>query len=117
MNSVMKLALAAVGTMAVTQAAAEITFYEHEDFRGRTFSSSRDIPNFQPKGFDDRASSVVVSNERWEVCEHADYRSCVILLPGRYHSLAEMGLNDKVSSARMLGKVSSRDDNRQESRR
>ncbi len=81
----------------------EIVFYEHSDFRGRAFAAQGDVVNFQSFGFNDRASSVVVLGERWEVCEHADFRgSCMVLRPGRYPSLAEMGMNNRISSVRAI---------------
>jgi uncharacterized protein YcfJ len=82
-------------------APAQITFYEGEDFRGRTFTTERQVGNFERVGFNDRASSVVVLGDRWEVCENAGFSGrCVVLRPGRYRSLAAMGLNDRISSVR-----------------
>jgi len=40
--------------------------------------------NFERYGFDERASSAVVSSERWEVCDDIRFRGrCVVLRPGR----------------------------------
>ena len=105
----MKLRLrTALGLAAVaiaTQAVAQVTFYENDNFRGRTFTTSRQIPNFDRFGFNDRASSVVVKRDRWEVCEDVRFNGrCVILRPGQYPSLAAMGLNDRVSSVRTVGR-------------
>jgi hypothetical protein len=45
------------------QAAAQVTFYESENFAGRTFTAQRQIGNLQQYGFNDRISSVrLVSN-------------------------------------------------------
>lgn len=86
-------------------AVAQVTFYEHEDYRGRAFASTAQVRNFQNYGFNDRASSVVVQRSRWEVCEDIQFRGrCVVLRPGRYPSLASMGLNDRVSSVRLIGR-------------
>jgi len=83
--------------------AAQITFYEHDYFQGRNFATEDQVGNFRRYGFNDRASSVVVVGDRWEVCQDADFNGrCVVLRPGRYPSLAAMGLNDRVSSARVL---------------
>ncbi len=91
----------------------QITFYEHDDFRGRAFASEGDVPNFREFGFNDRASSVVVLGERWEACEHINFGGrCVILRPGRYPSLAAMGLNDQVSSVRAIHPTARFDDGR-----
>ena len=116
MNTKLKLALAA-GALAISaQAAADVTFYEHENFRGRSFSSGQPINNMQRSGFNDRASSVVVTGgrgDRWEVCSDRRFGGdCRVLRPGRYPSLASLGLNDRVSSARAVGRNASVDDGR-----
>ena len=90
--------------VAEAPAPAEITFYEHEDFRGRSFTTDKQIGNFERFGFNDRASSAVVTGERWEVCDDVRFGGrCRVLAPGRYPSLAAMGLNDRISSTRDAG--------------
>jgi hypothetical protein len=113
MNTLLRNALAVAGVLIATQASAEVTFYEHEGFKGRTFSTEKRIGDFERYGFNDRASSAVVQGERWEVCQDARFGGrCVILRPGRYASLGAMDLNDRVSSARMVGKNARFDDDR-----
>jgi hypothetical protein len=103
MNTVLRSALAAAGLAFATQAVAEITFYEHDGFQGRSFSTAKQVGNFEKFGFNDRASSVIVLHERWEVCQDARFGGqCVVLRPGRYPSLSAMGLNDRVSSVRIV---------------
>ncbi|HKX42890.1 MAG TPA: beta/gamma crystallin-related protein [Burkholderiaceae bacterium] len=81
----------------------QITFFEYEGFQGGAFSTDRDVPNFRQFGFNNRASSVMVLGERWEACEHSDFGGrCVILRPGRYPDLGSMGLNNQLSSVRLL---------------
>ncbi len=81
--------------------AAEITFYEHDAYRGRSFSSIQTIPNFADIGFNDRASSVIVRSGTWQICSDAFFRGrCVTLSRGEYPTLRSMDLNDLVSSAR-----------------
>lgn len=93
--------------------AAQIIFFEQENFQGRTFTTGRQVGNFERFGFNDRASSVEVLGERWEVCENAGFSGrCVVLRPGRYASLASMGLNDRVSSVRAVGGNTRIEDNR-----
>ncbi|HEX4780033.1 MAG TPA: beta/gamma crystallin-related protein, partial [Usitatibacter sp.] len=95
---------AVAGLVFTTQAAAEITFYEHDGLQGRSFSATRQVDNFQRNGFNDLASSVVVLMDRWEVCSDADFGGrCVVLRPGRYDSLSALGMNDRISSARIVG--------------
>ncbi|MET0518393.1 MAG: beta/gamma crystallin-related protein [Burkholderiaceae bacterium] len=98
------LTLIALGAAAIaSQASAQITFYERDGFHGRSFSTTRPVGNFDRVGFNDRASSVIVDSDRWEVCEDARYRGrCVVLRRGNYPDLASMGLNDRVSSVRLL---------------
>ena len=118
MNKNLKFALAAVALAFSAQAAADITFYEHEGFRGRSFSAGENVNNMNRSGFNDRASSVVVSESRWEVCSDRRFGGqCRVLRPGRYPSLASLGLNDRVTSARAVSRESRVDDRRYPSQR
>ena len=93
--------------------AAQVIFYERENFEGRTLTADAPIENLQRSGFNDSASSAVVLGERWEVCSDAGYRgNCVVLRPGRYASLAAMGLNNSISSLRTVQRDARIDDNR-----
>jgi uncharacterized protein YcfJ len=81
----------------------QVTFYENDNFRGRMFSTTSDVGDFRRVGFNDRASSVVVTGERWEACDDAGFGGrCVFLRPGNYPSLGAMGMNDRISSVRMI---------------
>lgn len=92
---------------------AQVTFYEHEGFGGRSFTTGQQIEDLRRFGFNDRASSAVVVGERWEVCDDDRFNGrCFVLRPGRYASLAAMGLNDRVSSMRAVGKDGRIDDHR-----
>ena len=103
MHAAIKGAMALAVAVVAGHAAAQVTFYENDNFQGRNFSTERQIGNFERFGFNDRASSVVVSSERWEVCDDFRFRGrCVVLRPGSYPSLQMMGLNDRVSSARIV---------------
>jgi hypothetical protein len=83
---------------------AQVTFYEHEGFNGRSFTTERAVENFKRVGFQNMASSVEVVGERWEVCENFGYSGrCMVLRPGRYPSFQSMGLNDQISSVRPVG--------------
>jgi uncharacterized protein YcfJ len=116
MNTLSKISLAVAGLALVTHAAAQITLYEHDGFEGRSFTTQDAVRNFERAGFNDRASSIIVRgerNERWEVCEDRRFSGhCVILRRGQYPSLAAMGLNDRVSSVRSVGRDAHVDDNR-----
>jgi uncharacterized protein YcfJ len=113
MKTLLKSALAMAGLAVAVQAGAQVTFYEHEGFQGRSFTTQRSVDNFQRFGFNDRASSVVVSRDRWEVCDAVRFAGrCVILRRGQYPSLAAMGLNDRVSSTRNVSPNARVDDGR-----
>ena len=113
MSALLKYVLWVAGLVVATQAAAQVTFYEGEDFRGRSFTTDRQVGNFAGIGFNDRASSVVVRRDRWEVCEDAQFGGrCVVLRPGSYPSLHAMGLDDRISSVRVMGRYAQVDDTR-----
>jgi len=104
MNAVMRSALAAAGLVLAASASAQITLYDNENFRGKSFTTQKQVDNIERYGFNDRASSVVVLVDRWEVCEDVRFGGkCVFLRPGQYASLAALGMNNKISSARMMG--------------
>jgi hypothetical protein len=101
----LKTVFALVTIAFAAQAAAQITLYEHEGFGGRPLSTGTQIDSLVDHGFNDRASSVVVTSGRWQICEHANFQGhCVYLRPGQYPSLAAMHLNDAPSSVRRVGR-------------
>ena len=103
MKTLLRGALACAAIALAGQASAQVTFYEEPNFQGRSFNSGQNVRNLGSYGFNDRSSSMIVLQNRWEVCEHADFNGqCVVLRPGRYPSLAAMGLNDRVSSMRAV---------------
>ena len=105
MKKTFAIALGLATLLLAQHAAAQLTFFEWDGFRGRSFVSDRSTANFAYYGFNDRASSAIVDRGRWEVCEDADFRGrCVILSPGQYPTLAAMGLNNRVSSSRRAPK-------------
>jgi uncharacterized protein YcfJ len=105
MKSLLRNVLATAAVGIATQAIAQVTFYEQDGFRGQSFTTARQVGNLERTGFNDRASSVVVLSNRWEVCEDVRFNGrCVVLRPGRYPSLAAMGLNDRVSSVRAVAR-------------
>ena len=113
MNTIFKTSLAIAAALLAAQASAQITFYETERFGGRSFTAQSDVRNFKRQGFNDRASSAVVRNNRWEVCEDVRYGGrCVVLRPGQYPTLQAMGLNDRVSSVRVVQRAARVDDDR-----
>ena len=113
MKTSLRYVFAASALAMAAQVMAQVTFYEHEGFGGRTFTTDKQVSNFAQFGFNDRSSSAVVSRGRWEACEDAQFGGrCVVLRPGRYPSLTALGLNDSISSVRMVARDVRVDDNR-----
>jgi hypothetical protein len=102
----MKRTLLAVALLAsfASASAAELTLFGRENFGGRRLAANDAIPNLANSGFNDRASSVIVRDGVWQLCDDAYFRgACVTLQPGRYPSLNAMGLGNRVSSVREVG--------------
>ncbi len=104
MNSTLKHAIGLTALACASQVAAQVTFYEREDFQGRSFTAQRPIGNFDRDGFGGRASSAIVRSDRWEVCEGVRFGGgCMVLRRGEYPTPASMGLGERVSSVRNIG--------------
>ncbi|MDP1926352.1 MAG: beta/gamma crystallin-related protein [Thiobacillus sp.] len=113
MNALLRIMLTVASVAIATQAAAQVTFYEHPGFEGRSFSTNKPVDNFTRQNFNDRASSVVVKGDRWEACENSRFGGrCVVLRPGNYPSLDAVGLDDRVSSVRAVNRNAQIDDRR-----
>ena len=106
--------LCTLGLLLTAPALSQITFYEGEDFHGRAFTTRDPVTDLSRRGFNDRASSVIVESGQWQVCDDAGYRGrCVQLRPGSYDSLSRMGFDNRLSSVRKVGNrrgADSRDD-------
>ena len=57
MSKMLRNLLLAAGIVVSGQAAAQVTFYEHDGFSGHSFTVDRPIWNFADTGFNDLASS------------------------------------------------------------
>ena len=102
MNGLIRTAITVAAIAAAAQASAQVTFYENDGYGGRTFSTQSQVDDLYRFGFNDRASSVRVERDSWQLCEDSGFRGrCVVLGPGEYPSLAAMGLNDRISSVRL----------------
>jgi uncharacterized protein YcfJ len=105
MKALLTSTLALAAALVAGTASADVTFYEHDNYGGRSFSAQRPVEDFRQFGFNDRASSVIVTGEDWEVCEHVAFGGrCMVLRPGNYPSLRAMDMNDRLSSARAIGR-------------
>lgn len=93
-----------IALLAGHAAAAEVTLYEQQNFGGRRFEADWPVEDFARYGFADTASSLVIARGAWLACSEPGFRgSCVTLAPGRYPSLAAIGLNNRISSLRPAG--------------
>ncbi|MEP6656645.1 MAG: beta/gamma crystallin-related protein [Betaproteobacteria bacterium] len=85
-------------------AAAQVTIYADENFRGRAVTIDQPVGDFNRYGFNDQASSASVRGGTWQFCTEINFRGrCVSLSPGDYRSLASVGINDRISSLREAG--------------
>lgn len=85
------------------QSLAGIKLYEDDNFRGRTFSARDGIENLKDVQFNDRASSLQIDREPWQLCTDAGFGGrCVVLEPGEYASLRSFNLNDGITSIRPM---------------
>ncbi len=84
-----------------TSGFAQITFFEHNDFRGRQFTTRGAMANLGQLRFNDLTSSIIIDGGLWEVCEHSEFGGrCEVLGPDQYPSMKDFGLNDRISSVR-----------------
>ncbi len=82
-------------------ALGEVTLYGREDFEGRSITTREPLRNLEREGFANRASSAVVRGGSYEFCDDRGFEGrCVVLGPGRYPTLAAMGMNDAIVSLR-----------------
>jgi uncharacterized protein YcfJ len=103
MTLLAKLAIAVPTLVLGTHALADATFYSRDGFRGEAMTIDKRSANLERQDFNDRASSVRIDGEPWEVCEQVRFEGrCVVLRRGSYASLRDMGLDNAISSARPL---------------
>jgi Beta/Gamma crystallin len=87
---------------AVGYVAPKLQLYEGRQYRGRTLTLDQNVVDLGRAGFDDRASSAIVSGGTWEVCTEYNFRGrCQALPPGNYPDLGAQ-LDNRILSARSL---------------
>jgi hypothetical protein len=78
-----------------------VQLFSGPGFHGERAVVGNEVRSMEQIGFNDRASSLIIREGRWEFCEHADFRGqCVVLGPGEYGSLDRM--NNGISSMRRV---------------
>ena len=81
---------------------AAIELYARPDFHGRYMPIDRSTPSLEGTDFDQRASSLVVNEGRWQACSDPGYRGyCRVYEPGRYDDLGRF--NNAIGSLRRIG--------------
>ena len=79
----------------------DVLMFAGPRFEGQQVELSQDVRALSDVGFNDRATSIIIREGRWEFCEHADFRGeCIVLGPGRYEMLDRM--NNRISSMRRV---------------
>jgi uncharacterized protein YcfJ len=102
-NTIAHALFATTALAFAAQASAQVSLFEQDGFQGRSFSTQQRVGNLDRSDMNDRASSVIVTGPRWQVCEDARFQGrCTVLRPGQYPSLTSLGLNNRISSLRPL---------------
>lgn len=79
-----------------------IQLFGQPNFAGRDLQLSSDAAELVSQGFNNRASSVVVTTGTWELCSEAEFRgTCRRYAPGRYPELG-YDMTKEISSARLV---------------
>ena len=99
MKRSLQAVVAAAALVVAGHAAAQITLYDGEGFRGRAVTIDGPMRNLERLRLDNKVSSAVVEHGRWVMCSEPRFEGrCVVLRPGSYPSLSEFRLDNKVSS-------------------
>jgi hypothetical protein len=81
--------------------AADIVLYASKDYLGPSHAVDRPRADLRVESLQAEATSAVIANGQWELCEDTDFRGrCVTLGPGKYPSLGDLGLKYGASSVR-----------------
>ena len=81
-------------------AAAQVTVYKDQNFRGPELAVDTAMHDLMPANFHDQISSIVVHSGAWEVCTQPRFQGdCMVLSAGSYPSLPTR-LNHRIESMR-----------------
>ena len=82
---------------------SQVTLYKQPNFTGGTMPLGEVSTNLSKQGFQNQASSAVITGGAWEFCSRPDFRGdCVTLAPGRYERL-DQKIYHRMESARPVG--------------
>ena len=80
-----------------------IEVFGRREFGGRSITLTKNAPNFENFGFNDRVDAAIVRRAVWRLCTDARMQgNCRDFGPGRYNDLGVLG--GKVSSAAIVGR-------------
>lgn len=81
---------------------AFLEVYSGAGQNGGSARLNRDVDDFVNIGFNDRTTSIAISNGYWQLCSDSNFQgTCRVFGPGRHDDLGR-GLDGRVSSARMV---------------
>ena len=76
--------------------------YEHINYEGCTLAVTGNVKSFVTVGFNDVASSLIVTKGTWTVYEHINFGGkSKEFGPGVYPNFVGLGINDMVSSIKL----------------
>ena len=102
-TTILKTTLGAIALACSGLAMADVTFYEYENYAGRSYTARDAVADFQHNGFNDRAQSLRVEGGTWMFCSDANLQGqCRTFTPGSYAELPG-ALNNRLSSGRRVG--------------
>ncbi|MEM6666276.1 MAG: beta/gamma crystallin-related protein [Pseudomonadota bacterium] len=85
----------------------ELVLYEDPDFRGRQLAINGFEDTLNGRGFNDRASSLRVYSGRWQICSDSRYGGRCEIVDRSVRRLADIGLNDRITSVRPVDRFQS----------
>jgi hypothetical protein len=65
-----------------------VVLFQDPDFRGRSYSTQREVRNLVDVGFNDMASSIRVSGGRWQVCTDKNFQGQCLIITRDMNQLA-----------------------------
>lgn len=81
----------------------QITLFTYKGAAGRQVTLSNDKPDLSQLGVNNKVSSITVQSGIWQVCTAVSYKGyCVRLQPGYYGNLGALGINNSISSVRLI---------------
>ncbi len=89
-------------------ASTELTLYSRSGLRGDHRSFTGGERDLDRSGWGDRAASVRIDGDAWELCREADYQECTVFAPGEYE-LRDTRFERRLLSIRPLRKPGGED--------